>query len=216
MTNKSVLKKIKDKVVTNAPVFERIKVVKELFLEKLDGIISTLNQIVSLLNHLAAEQDKIAQSQTRILNLTDNILENQPFFFQSTGDTVKGVRVLLDSLQASRSESKQQYDEIEQIVRSLQKQSEIQQQFQSIEQTLKVLETRSENYLQRQSEVIEYQSEIQRQYRELEETFKKSLEPKKVESLNAPMIVRQSYFQGVEVGLMTHLYSFLPNNLALD
>ena len=139
MSDKSVLKKIKDKVITNAPIFERIKVVKELFLEKLDGITSTLHQIISMLNQLAAEQDKISQSQTKILGLTDNILENQPFFFQSTGDTVKGVRVLLDSLQASRSESKQQYGEIEQIIRSLQKQSDIQQEFKSIEQTLKAI-----------------------------------------------------------------------------
>ena len=117
MTDKSILKKIKDKVVSNAPILERIKVVKALFLEKLDNIISTLHQIISILNKLSAEQDKISQSQTKILSLTDDILENQPFFFQSTGDTVKGVRVLLDSLQASRSESNQQYSEIEQMIK---------------------------------------------------------------------------------------------------
>jgi DNA repair exonuclease SbcCD ATPase subunit len=209
MTDKSILKKIKDKVVANAPILERIKVVKALFLEKLDNIISTLHQIISILNQLSAEQDKISQSQTKILSLTDDILENQPFFFQSTGDTVKGVRVLLDSLQASRSESNQQYSEIEQMIKSLQKQCEIQEQFNAVKQTLKVIEDRSEKYGQDLSE-------IQQQYRELEETLRKSLESKKVESLNVPMIVRQSYFQGVEVGLMNHLYSFLPNNLALD
>jgi FkbM family methyltransferase len=209
MTDKSVLKKIKDKVVTNAPILERIKVVKALFLEKLDNIISTLHQIISILNQLSAEQDKISQSQTKILSLTDDILENQPFFFRSTGDTVKGVRVLLDSLQANRSESNQQYSEIEQMIKSLQKQSEILEQFNAVKQTLTVIEDRSEKYGQDLSE-------IQQQYRELEETLRKSLESKKVESLNVPMIVRQSYFQGVEVGLMNHLYSFLPNNLALD
>lgn len=225
MIDKSILNKVKEKVVKSAPGVDRIKIVKELFLEKLDGLTCQLNQAISSVNQIFVEQEKIfleqeksSKSQEKALHISEQILENHPFLLQSMIDSVTGIRALLDALQLSKTESQQQYDEIKQQGENF---------FIIVEGMKTVLEdvkTNNINSQQQYDEIKQQQNEITQRYEgikqqqnELKQVAEKSLKiVEKIEVLKTPIIIRQSYFQGIEVGLMAHLYSFLPNNLAID
>ena len=94
---KSLLKKNK--------IAQRIKAVKDLFLEKLDNLILKSDQQISQSSSLLEESTKIHHNTNILLEKTreiqsigNNLIDNGILLLKSSIDTVKGIQQLLDNV----------------------------------------------------------------------------------------------------------------------
>lgn len=167
-------------------IVQRVKAVKNLFLEKLDSLshvqleqiqklekLEKLNQLDPLdfkVEQLNNSTEQIRQENAETKRKADLSLENQAFLLKFSVDIVQGI-------QQFNQDSQQQQQAIYQTFQAFQE--ETRERFQLNQQLL--------------SKVYEY-----------------------IHNYKFKVVTNQSNFQGIEVELMCYLYSYLPYPSALD
>ncbi|MCZ8224946.1 MAG: FkbM family methyltransferase [Microcystis sp. LE19-84.1B] len=189
------------KLLAKNKIVQRVKAVKDLFLEKLDSLshvqleqiqkLEKLNQLDPLdfkVEQLNNATEQIRQENAETKRKADLSLENQAFLLKFSVDLVQGI-------QQFNQDSQQQQQAIYQAIEKIYQDS--QQQQQAIYQTFQAFqeETRERFQLNQQllSKVYEY-----------------------IHNYKFKVVTNQSNFQGIEVELMCYLYSYLPYPSALD
>jgi FkbM family methyltransferase len=186
-------------------IIQRIKAIKDLFLEKLDTLNSKSDQQVGLSSLLLEETNKTQHNTNVIIDNTHVILEegrqtnrtvnllveNGAFLFKLSVDMVKGLQRVIE-------ESQQQQQSIYQAIERIYQDS--QQQQQSI-----------------------YQA-IERIYQEFQKTREESQTNKEtldqiytdIHNQKFKVVTDHPYFNDMDSELMAYLYSYLPSNRAID
>ena len=102
----------------NIPVISQVKVIKQLFLDKLDLLIVKTSSIFDFLVKEINEKTVIINQRVNIL------LENDSFLLQYGVDMAKSLKILLESLKTNQAENQQQQElalyKIETIEKSMQ------------------------------------------------------------------------------------------------
>jgi len=88
------------------PVINRVKAVKELFLEKLDTIIAKCESIFNLFS------EKIEENIPIIRQHLNSLLENDSFLLQYGIDISKSLKLLLESLEKNKTRMQQQEEAV--------------------------------------------------------------------------------------------------------
>ena len=185
-------------------IVQRVKAVKDLFLEKLDSLshvqfdqlqklekLEKLNQLDPLdfkVEQLNNSTEQIRQENAEAKRKADLSLENQAFLLKFSVDIVQGI-------QQFNQDSQQQQQAIYQAIEKIYQDS--QQQQQAIYQTFQQFQKETQEYFQKNQETLtNIYSDIH--------------------SHKFKVVTNQINFPGVEVELMCYLYSYLPYPSALD
>ena len=182
-------------------IVQRVKAVKDLFLEKLDSLshvqleqiqkLEKLNQLDPLdfkVEQLNNSTEQIRQENAETKRKADLLLENQAFLLKFSVDLVQGI-------QQFNQDSQQQQQAIYQAIEKIYQDS--QQQQQAIYQTFQQFQKETQEYFQKNQETLtNIYSDIH--------------------SHKFKVVTNQINFPGVEVELMCYLYSYLPYPSALD
>jgi FkbM family methyltransferase len=185
-------------------IVQRVKAVKDLFLEKLDSLshvqleqiqklekLEKLNQLDPLafkVDQLNNSTEQIRQENAETKRKADLSLENQAFLLKFSVDLVQGIQQFN---QDSQQQQQAIYQAIGRIYEAYQQQSDaIYQTFQAFQE-----ETRERFQLNQQLLSKVYED---------------------IHNYKFKVVTNQSNFQGIEVELMCYLYSYLPYPSALD
>ena len=228
---KSLLKKNK--------IAQRIKAVKDLFLEKLDNLILKSDQQISQSSSLLEENTKIHHNTNILLEKTretqstsNHLIENGVLLLKSSIDTVKSLQGLLDEFQRRqektenilsemqvefqnsfseiRAESRNSFSEIR--VESRNSFSEIRAESQN---SFSEIRAESQQYYQYTiQKLIEVQENSRSQETFLRETLAKIYSD--IHNQKFKVVTDQAYFQDIDIELMVYLYSYLPHHRAID
>ncbi|MCA2654924.1 MAG: FkbM family methyltransferase [Microcystis sp. M015S2] len=182
-------------------IVQRVKAVKDLFLEKLDSLnhvqleqiqkLEKLNQLDPLdfkVEQLNNSTEQIRQENAETKRKADLSLENQAFLLKFSVDLVQGI-------QQFNQDSQQQQQAIYQAIERIYQDS--QQQQQAIYQTFQA-----------------FQEETRERFQLNQQLLSKVYED--IHNYKFKVVTNQSNFQGIEVELMCYLYSYLPYPSALD
>jgi FkbM family methyltransferase len=218
-------------------IVQRVKAVKDLFLEKLDSLshvqleqiqkLEKLNQLDPLdfkVEQLNNATEQIRQENAETKRKADLSLENQAFLLKFSVDLVQGI-------QQFNQDSQQQQQAIYQAIEKIYQDS--QQQQQAIYQAIEKIYQDSQQQQQAIYQAIEksYQ-DSQQQQQAIYQTFQAFQEETRerfqlnqqllskvyeyIHNYKFKVVTNQSNFQGIEVELMCYLYSYLPYPSALD
>jgi FkbM family methyltransferase len=185
-------------------IVQRVKAVKDLFLEKLDSLshvqleqiqklekLEKLNQLDPLdfkVEQLNNSTEQIRQENAETKRKADLSLENQAFLLKFSVDLVQGI-------QQFNQDSQQQQQAIYQAIKRIYE--AYQQQSDAIYQTFQAFQEETGERFQLNQQLLSKVYEDIHNYK-----FK--------------VVTNQSNFQGIEVELMCYLYSYLPYPSALD
>jgi FkbM family methyltransferase len=182
-------------------IVQRVKAVKDLFLEKLDSLshvqleqiqkLEKLNQLDPLdfkVDQLNNSTEQIRQENAETKRKADLSLENQAFLLKFSVDLVQGI-------QQFNQDSQQQQQAIYQAIKRIYE--AYQQQSDAIYQTFQAFQEETGERFQLNQQLLSKVYEDIHNYK-----FK--------------VVTNQSNFQGIEVELMCYLYSYLPYPSALD
>ncbi len=178
-------------------IVQRVKAVKDLFLEKLDSLghvqleqiqklekLEKLNQLDPLdfkVEQLNKSTEQIQQENAETKRKADLSLENQAFLLKFSVDIVKNLQLLT-------GDWKQKGDLI--------------------------LNTLLKNHEDSQKTAYRQSSLILDALQKIQEANQKILED--IHTQKYKVITDQKYFQDLDIELMTYLYSYLPHRLAVD
>jgi len=207
-------------------IVQRVKAVKDLFLEKLDSLshvqleqiqkLEKLNQLDPLdfkVEQLNNSTEKIRQENAETKRKADLSLENQAFLLKFSVDIIKNIQVLTEKLQTNHSQSQKQQeltlDTFQKIARDVRQDSQkhsdlILDSFQRI----------YEAYQQQSDAIFATIQKIQENLHQISEENRQIFED--IHSQKYKVITDQQYFQDLDIELMTYLYSYLPYRLAVD
>jgi FkbM family methyltransferase len=192
------------KLLAKNKIVQRVKAVKDLFLEKLDSLshvqleqiqklekLEKLNQLDPLafkVDQLNNSTEQIRQENAETKRKADLSLENQAFLLKFSVDLVQGI-------QQFNQDSQQQQQAIYQAIKRIYE--AYQQQSDAIYQTFQAFQEETGERFQLNQQLLSKVYEDIHNYK-----FK--------------VVTNQSNFQGIEVELMCYLYSYLPYPSALD
>ncbi|GBL15973.1 hypothetical protein MTo_03292 [Microcystis aeruginosa NIES-1211] len=175
-------------------IVQRVKAVKDLFLEKLDSLshvqleqiqkLEKLNQLDPLdfkVEQLNNSTEQIRQENAETKRKADLSLQNQAFLLKFSVDIVKNLQLLT-------GDWKQKGDLI--------------------------LNTLLKNHEDSQKTAYQQSSLILDALQKIQEDNQKILED--IHAQKYKVIIDQKYFQDLDIELMTYLYSYLPHRLAVD
>jgi FkbM family methyltransferase len=213
-------------------IVQRVKAVKDLFLEKLDSLshvqfeqiqkleklekLEKLNQLDPLdfkVEQLNNSTEQIRQENAEAKRKADLSLENQAFLLKFSVDIIKNIQVLTEKLQTNHSQSQKQHestlDTFQKIASDVRQDSQkhndiILDSFQGI----------YEAYQQQSDAVFGTIQKIQENIHQISEDNRQIFED--IHSQKYKVITDQQYFQDLDIELMTYLYSYLPHRLAVD
>ncbi len=213
-------------------IVQRVKAVKDLFLEKLDSLsrvqfdqlqkleklekLEKLNQLDPLdfkVEQLNNSTEQIRQENAEAKRKADLSLENQAFLLKFSVDIIKNIQVLTEKLQTNHSQSQKQHestlDTFQKIARDVRQDSQkhsdlILDSFQRIYKA----------YQQQSDAVFGTIQKIQENLHQISEDNRQIFED--IHSQKYKVIIDQQYFQDLDIELMTYLYSYLPHRLAVD
>lgn len=213
-------------------IVQRVKAVKDLFLEKLDSLshvqleqiqkleklekLEKLNQLDPLdfkVEQLNNSTEQIRQENAETKRKADLSLENQAFLLKFSVDIIKNIQVLTEKLQTNHSQSQKQHestlDTFQKIASDVRQDSQkhndiILDSFQGI----------YEAYQQQSDAVFGTIQKIQENLHQISEDNRQIFED--IHSQKYKVITDQQYFQDLDIELMTYLYSYLPHRLAVD
>ncbi len=213
------------KLLAKNKIVQRVKAVKDLFLEKLDSLshvqleqiqkleklekLEKLNQLDPLdfkVEQLNNSTEQIRQENAEAKRKADLLLENQAFLLKFSVDLVQGIQqfnqdsqqqqqAIYQAIEKSYQDSQQQQQAIYQAIEKIYQDS--QQQQQAIYQTFQAFQEETRERFQLNQQLLSKVYEYIHNYK-----FK--------------VVTNQSNFQGIEVELMCYLYSYLPYPSALD
>jgi FkbM family methyltransferase len=213
-------------------IVQRVKAVKDLFLEKLDSLsrvqfdqlqkleklekLEKLNQLDPLdfkVEQLNNSTEQIRQENAEAKRKADLSLENQAFLLKFSVDIIKNIQVLTEKLQTNHSQSQKQHestlDTFQKIASDVRQDSQkhsdlILDSFQRIYKA----------YQQQSDAVFATIQKIQENLHQISEDNRQIFED--IHSQKYKVIIDQQYFQDLDIELMTYLYSYLPHRLAVD
>ncbi|MCA2659865.1 MAG: FkbM family methyltransferase [Microcystis sp. M049S2] len=175
-------------------IVQRVKAVKDLFLEKLDSLnhvqleqiqkLEKLNQLDPLdfkVEQLNNSTEQIRQENAETKRKADLSLQNQAFLLKFSVDIVKNLQLLT-------GDWKQKGDLI--------------------------LNTLLKNHEDSQKTAYQQSSLILDALQKIQEANQKILED--IHTQKYKVIIDQKYFQDLDIELMTYLYSYLPHRRAVD
>ncbi|MCA2621266.1 MULTISPECIES: FkbM family methyltransferase [unclassified Microcystis] len=196
-------------------IVQRVKAVKDLFLEKLDSLshvqleqiqklekLEKLNQLDPLdfkVDQLNNSTEQIRQENAETRRKADLSMENQAFLLKFSVDIVKNLQLL--------TEDWKQKGEL--ILNTLLKNHEDSQKT-TYQQSGLILDTIQKNAASNHQQIDFILSVIQK----IQEDNQKILED--IHAQKYKVIIDQKYFQDLDIELMTYLYSYLPHRLAVD
>jgi FkbM family methyltransferase len=214
-------------------IVQRVKAVKDLFLEKLDSLshvqfdqlqklekLEKLNQLDTLnfkVEQLHNSTEQIRQENTETKRKADLLLENQAFLLKFSVDIIKNIQVLTEKLQTNHSESQKQH---ELTLETFQKiANDVRQDSQKHSDLILDSFQRIYEAYQQQSDAIyqtfqAFQEETRERFQLNQQLLSKVYEY--IHNYKFKVVTNQSNFQGIEVELMCYLYSYLPYPSALD
>ena len=214
-------------------IVQRVKAVKDLFLEKLDSLshvqfdqlqklekLDKLNQLDPLdfkIEQLNNSTEQIRQENTETKRKADLLLENQAFLLKFSVDIIKNMQILTEKLQKNHSESQKQH---ELTLETFQKiASDVRQDSQKHRDLILDSFQRIYEAYQQQSDAIyqtfqAFQEETRERFQLNQQVLSKVYED--IHNYKFKVVTNQSNFQGIEVELMCYLYSYLPYPSALD
>ncbi|NCQ95266.1 MAG: FkbM family methyltransferase [Microcystis aeruginosa W11-06] len=214
-------------------IVQRVKAVKDLFLEKLDSLshvqfdqlqklekLDKLNQLDPLdfkIEQLNNSTEQIRQENTETKRKADLLLENQAFLLKFSVDIIKNMQILTEKLQKNHSESQKQH---ELTLETFQKiASDVRQDSQKHSDLIIESFQRIYEAYQQQSDAIyqtfqAFQEENRERFQLNQQVLSQVYED--IHNYKFKVVTNQSNFQGIEVELMCYLYSYLPYPSALD
>ncbi len=200
------------KLLAKNKIVQRVKAVKDLFLEKLDSLshvqleqiqkLEKLNQLDPLdfkVDQLNNSTEQIRQENAETRRKADLSMENQAFLLKFSVDIVKNLQLL--------TEDWKQKGEL--ILNTLLKNHEDSQKT-TYQQSGLILDTIQKNAASNHQQIDFILSVIQK----IQEDNQKILED--IHAQKYKVIIDQKYFQDLDIELMTYLYSYLPHRLAVD
>ncbi|MBC1196253.1 FkbM family methyltransferase [Microcystis aeruginosa BLCCF158] len=210
-------------------IVQRVKALKNLFLEKLDSLshvqfdqlqklekLEKLNQLDPLafkVEQLNNSTEQIRQENAEAKRKADLSLQNQAFLLKFSVDITKNIQVLTEKLQTNHSQSQKQHestlDTFQKIASDVRQDSQkhsdlILDSFQGI----------YEAYQQQSDAIFATIQKIQENLHQISEDNRQIFED--IHSQKYKVIIDQQYFQDLDIELMTYLYSYLPHRLAVD
>ncbi|MFM2379143.1 MAG: hypothetical protein RLZZ143_1721 [Cyanobacteriota bacterium] len=196
-------------------IVQRVKAVKDLFLEKLDSLshvqleqiqklekldkLSQLDPLDFKVEQLNNSTEQIRQENAETKRKADLSLENQAFLLKFSVDIVKNLQLLT-------GDWKQKGDL---ILNTLLKNHEDSQKT-AYQQSSLILDALQKNAASNHQQIDFILSVIQK----IQEDNQKILED--IHAQKYKVIIDQKYFQDLDIELMTYLYSYLPHRLAVD
>ncbi len=179
----------------NLPILNRIKVIKDLFLEKLDHLYSKSALVDSKLDHLHSKSALVdskldhLHSKSEITEYnTSIVLKNDVSLLQSAIDTAKSIQYL-------DKESQKRDQLLSESMQDLKKES--QKQYQLLSENIQHLD-----------------EESQKQYQLLADTLNNIYEG--INQQKVKIIIDNTTSENIEIQLMTYLYSYLSDRCAID
>jgi FkbM family methyltransferase len=224
-------------------IVQRVKAVKDLFLEKLDSLnnsqleqlqqlnkldkLDKLNQLDTLdfkVEQLNNSTEQLLQENWKTNNKADGILENQAFLLKFSVDIVKNIQLLtgewkqkveliLNTLKQQQSEA-QKHNEL--TIDTFQKiASNVRQD--SAKHSDLILDSFQniyEAYQHQSNAIFGAVQKIQEDLSKISEDNRKIFED--IHAQKYKVISNQEYFQDIDIELMTYLYSYIPHRCAID
>jgi FkbM family methyltransferase len=91
--------------MTNLPILNRVKRVKDLFLEKLDLIIAQIEKVlISKLDIINFKLDNFSENNTKNSQAINNLLENDAFLLQFGIDISQALEILAESIKNTQAQ----------------------------------------------------------------------------------------------------------------
>ena len=217
---KSLLKKNK--------IAQRVKAVKDLFLEKLDNLILKSDQQISQSSSLSEENTKIHHNTNILLektrevqSISNYLMENGILLLKSSIDTVKGIQQILDAFQRwqektdnmlSKMRTESQHSLSEMRAESQHSLSEMRAESQH---SFSEIRAESQQYYQY---TIQKLIEIQENSRSQETFIRETLANiySDIHNQKFKVVTDLPSFKDIEAELMSYLYSYLPHHRAID
>lgn len=187
-------------------VAQRIKAVKDLFLEKLDNLILKTDKQINQSSSLLEENTKIYQNtnvlseKTReVQSIVNHLIENGVLLLKSSIDTVKGLQHLLD-------DSQRRQEKTESVLSEMRTESQ---------HSFTEMRTESQQYYQYTiQKLIEIQENSRNQDIFVRETLANIYSD--IHNQKFKVVTDQAYFQDIDIELMVYLYSYLPHHRTID
>ncbi|TRV43938.1 MAG: FkbM family methyltransferase [Microcystis panniformis Mp_MB_F_20051200_S9] len=210
-------------------IVQRVKAVKDLFLEKLDSLshvqfdqlqklekLEKLNQLDPLdfkVEKLNNSTEQIRQENAETKRKSDLLLENQAFLLKFSVDIIKNIQVLTEKLQTNHSQSQKQHESTLDTFQKIASDVRLDSQKHS-DTIIDSFQRIYEAYQQQSDAVFGTIQKIQENLHQISEDNRKIFED--IHSQKYKVIIDQKYFQDLDIELMTYLYSYLPHRLAVD
>lgn len=207
-------------------IVQRVKAVKDLFLEKLDSLshvqleqiqkLEKLNQLDPLafkVEQLNNCTEQIRQENAETKRKADLSLENQAFLLKFSVDIIKNIQVLTEKLQTNHSQSQKQHESTLDTFQKIASDVRLDSQKHS-DTIIDSFQRIYEAYQQQSDAVFGTIQKIQENLHQISEDNRQIFED--IHSQKYKVIIDQKYFQDLDIELMTYLYSYLPHRLAVD
>ncbi|NCR39731.1 MAG: FkbM family methyltransferase [Microcystis aeruginosa W13-11] len=210
-------------------IVQRVKAVKDLFLEKLDSLIHVqfdqlqkleklekLNQLDPLdfkVEQLNNSTEQIRQENAEAKRKADLSLQNQAFLLKFSVDIIKNIQVLTEKLQTNHSQSQKQHESTLDTFQKIASDVRLDSQKHS-DTIIDSFQRIYEAYQQQSDAVFGTIQKIQENLHQISEDNRQIFED--IHSQKYKVIIDQKYFQDLDIELMTYLYSYLPHRLAVD
>lgn len=192
---------------------QRIRTIKDLFLEKLDALNLKSDQQIGQASLLLEEGTK-TQHNTHILiertgeiqSTSNQILENNVFLLKFSVDIVKGIEYLIVNDQ-------QRQETTNRVISEIREESQRRQ-----ETTNQVLSEIREESQRSYQYLIQKLIEVQEDSRSQDTFARKTLSEiyADIHNQKFKVIADRVYFQDIDIELMVYLYSYLPYHRAID
>jgi FkbM family methyltransferase len=228
---KSLLKKNK--------IAQRVKAVKDLFLEKLDNLILKSDQQISQSSSLSEENTKIHHNTNILLektrevqSISNYLMENGILLLKSSIDTVKGIQQILDAFQRwqektdnmlSKMRTESQHSLSEMRAESQHSLSEMRAESQHSLSEMRAESQHSFSEIRAESQqyyqyTIQKLIEIQENSRSQETFIRETLANiySDIHNQKFKVVTDLPSFKDIEAELMSYLYSYLPHHRAVD
>jgi FkbM family methyltransferase len=197
-------------LLKNNRIVQRIKVLKDLFLQKLDDLQTSVDQIKITTDQNLEEIRLELEQKNRNIN---QILENQIFLIKSALDTARTIKYLVESGQQRQIIVEQMINAIHQDFQNIR--SESQQSYQLLHQEFQAVLGNLQHYQEMLiDKFLDLQENSQQQDVFLRETLAQIAAD--VHDQKFKVITDPSYFQAIDIELMVYLYSYLPHQRAID
>lgn len=212
----------------NNRIAQRIKVLKDLFLQKLDDLQASVDKIKVTTNQSLEEIRLELEQKNKNIN---QVLENQIFLIKSDLDTARTIKYLVESGQQRQIIVEQMINAIHQEFQRIREESErgnsyIHQDFQNIrsesQQSYQLLHQEFQAVL---GNLQHYQEMLINKFLDLQENsqqqdvfLRENLTQiaADVHDQKFKVVTDPSYFQAIDIELMVYLYSYLPHRRAID